>query len=173
MILELTLQNFWSLQTQQRWARWEIETQKFVKSHWPFGSINYQNLSRCAINKKIHQEHPQIGKSYKKIMQNLRYHCRQRIEALVDKCANKTSQDSLSNFKLLNLRNFMSNNHYQYFSTTWRKCLNSVNLWNCEGCFYTNNFLQLCAILHIVQSLLIHNKANHSQLFANSHLLAS
>ena len=26
-------------------------------------SINYQNLSGCAIE-KIHQEHPQIGKSY-------------------------------------------------------------------------------------------------------------
>ena len=84
------------------------------------------------------------------MIQNLRYYCKQRIEALADKqckfsCiyrvrfehiivqgANKISYDSLSNLKLLKWKNFISNKH-TYFSTTWRKCLNSVNLWNCAG----------------------------------------
>ena len=71
------------------------------------------------------------------MMQNLTYHCRQRIEALADnQCkfgciyqvrfehviaqgANKISYDSLLNLKkLLICKNFISKNHYAYFSTT-------------------------------------------------------
>ena len=64
-------------------------------------------------------------------MQNLRYYCRERIEAFADKqckfgCiyrvkfehfivhfANKASDDSLSNLKV-----FTSKKHYTYFSAT-------------------------------------------------------
>ena len=80
-------------------------------------------------------------------MQNIRCYCRQRIEALAEKqckfgCmyrvrfehiivhgANKISYDRLSNLKkLLKWNNFIWKNLYTYFSTTWRKCLNYVNL---------------------------------------------
>ena len=37
---------------------------------------------------------------------------------------------------------------YTYFSTTWRKCLNSVNLWN-------------CATLHTIQSLVVHRNIRY------------
>ena len=46
--------------------------------------------------------------------------------------------------KLLKWKNFMLKNHYTYFSTTWRKCLNSVNLWNYEG-LWTKSFVRLYA----------------------------
>ena len=50
--------------------------------------INYQNLFGCAI-KRIHQEHPQIGKSYigeiKTYLNDAKHREWQRIEVLADK----------------------------------------------------------------------------------------
>ena len=80
-------------------------------------SKNYQYLFECAIKKIIH---PQIGKScigkIKNLNYNLRYYCRQRIEALAHRqckfdcmywvrfehivqSVNKISYDSVSNLK--------------------------------------------------------------------------
>ena len=57
----------------------------------------------------------------------------------------------------------MSKNHYIYiffYSMKERKCLNSINLWNCEG-LETKNFVRLCATLHTIQSLLVLKNASH------------
>ena len=70
-------------------------------------------------------------------MQNVKYYCRQRIEALTD-----------------------NQNHYTYFSPTWRKCLNFVYLGNCEN-LLTKNFLMLFTSLHTIQSLPVHKNASH------------
>ena len=74
------------------------------------------------------------------MMQNPRYHWRQRIEALTDKQCK---------FGCIYIQH-----------TTQRKCLNSVNLWNCEG-LSTKNFVRVCATVNTIRSLLVHENANH------------
>ena len=53
----------------------------------------------------------------------------------------------------------MSKNHYEYFSTTWRKCLNSVTvrIWDRS---INKIFLRLYATLHTIQSMLVHRNAS-------------
>ena len=95
------------------------------------------------------------------MMQNLRS-CRQIIEALedkqcnfscipsyvwtfIDQSANKIPHDLLSNLKTVLI---------------WRKCLNSVNLWNWES---------FKSSLHTINSMLVHkNASNWSKMSKNT-----
>ena len=54
------------------------------------------------------------------------------FEHIGAQCANKTSWFSFKFKKVTEMEEFHAKKTL-YLSITWRKCLNSVNLWNCEG----------------------------------------
>ena len=117
-------------------------------------------------------------------MQNLNCYRRQRIEALADKqwkigcvpsylwtcycseCKWNLMWYTFKFNKLLKWQNHISNNHYTYFSSIWRKGLNSIDLRNFEG-LYIKNFLRLYTILLTIQSLLVDENASHCSRISN------
>ena len=81
------------------------------------------------------------------------------LEHIIDQSASKCPYDSLKNKKKDKWKNFISRNHYTYFTTTRRKCLNSVNLWNWKV-LKTKEIVRLCATLHTIQPMLVHKNAS-------------